>query len=180
MSLNHVSKHSELTDAHFAAIGRVVVEWSNVEFLLRSIPGHLLITPSFLARTYTDRLSAAKVQEAIDEAVEIQRLRYQARIVPTEVLEEITEINRKITTLRANRNKFAHYCWCRTTDEEIFGTRFGGGVRESKRTRKDFVVLSVKELEGFYREAYEIVDTLAAIREKLPEMEEDGIRTKLA
>lgn len=37
MSLNHVSQYSQLTDQHFQAIGELVVEWSNIEFLLRSV-----------------------------------------------------------------------------------------------------------------------------------------------
>jgi len=180
MSLNHTSKYAELTDAHFTAIGKVVVEWSNIEFLLRTILARLLFTAEFLARSYTDRLTAAKVQEAIDEAVEIQRSRYGAKIVTDSILDEIAAINKKITLLRNTRNKFAHFCWCRSTDYEIFGTRFSGGVPNPKRERKDSVVLSVTELEAFYRDAYAIVDSLEKLVSKLPELEEESLNQRLA
>jgi hypothetical protein len=64
--LNHVSQYSQLTDVHYNAIGKVVIEWSNIEFLLRILLTRLLLTPDFPGRTFTDRLTAAKVQEAID------------------------------------------------------------------------------------------------------------------
>jgi len=34
MPINHGSKYSELTEAQSGLIGRLVVEWSNIEFLL--------------------------------------------------------------------------------------------------------------------------------------------------
>ena len=40
--LNHHSEYSELTEAQYAAIGRAVVEWANVEFLLGVLLSRLL------------------------------------------------------------------------------------------------------------------------------------------
>jgi hypothetical protein len=65
MSLNHATQSSQLTDEHFKAIGKLVVEWANIEFTLRSTLTRLLLTPDFLGRTYTDQMSAARVQEAM-------------------------------------------------------------------------------------------------------------------
>lgn len=175
MPLNHISQYSELTDAHFVAIGRIVVEWSSLEFLLRSILARLLCTADYLSRTYTDRLSASKIQDAIDEALRIQKFRYHCEIIPLKLIEEIEVFNRRITTLRTTRNKFAHFCWSRSTDEQIFGTRFAGGVPNPKKEKKDNAVLSVTELDAFYQEAYAAVDTLQEILAKLPELKEDGI-----
>ncbi len=179
MSLNHASKYAELMDAHFAVIGKVVVEWSNVEFLLRTMLARLLFTAEFLARSYTDRLTAAKVQEAIDEAVEIQRSRYGGNLISDSILDEIVAVNKKITLLRSTRNRFAHFCWCRSTDDEIFGTRLSGGVPNPKRERSDSVVLSVTELEAFYHDAYSIVDSLEKLLSKLPELKEESLNQKL-
>lgn len=179
MSLNHISRYTELTDAHFAAIGRIVVEWSNIEFLLRTTLAHLLCTADFLARTYTDRLTAAKVQEALDEAIEIQRDRYQCRIVSESTLTEIARLNKKVAGLRGTRNKFAHFCWSRSSDDQIFGTRFSGGMPNLQREKRDCAVLTVAELESFYREAYATVDALQEIASRLPKLEEDGIGKKL-
>jgi hypothetical protein len=54
--LNHHSEYSALTEAQYAAIGRAVVEWANVEFLLGVLLSRLLATPEFLARTMYDLL----------------------------------------------------------------------------------------------------------------------------
>lgn len=78
MPLNHTSQYSELTQAQYAALGKAVVEWVNVEFLLGVLLSRLLATPEFLSRTYTDSISAVRLQGAIAEAVEIHRVRYIA------------------------------------------------------------------------------------------------------
>jgi hypothetical protein len=67
MPLNHVSTFSDLTDEQYSAIGRVVVEWSNVEYLLSVVPSRLLRTPEYLGRTYTAGLAAVRIQTAISE-----------------------------------------------------------------------------------------------------------------
>jgi len=79
--LNHSSKYAALTEAQYAAIGRTVVEWANVEFLLGVLLARLLATPEFLARTYTDSISAVRLQEAIVEAVGIHAFRCGHRLV---------------------------------------------------------------------------------------------------
>ncbi len=171
--------YSELTDEHFKAIGKIVVEWSNIEFLLGYLLSRLLVTPSFLARSYTDRMNAAKIQEAIVEATEIHKQRYGCKIIPEEVLDEIINLNNKVRVLRGKRNKFAHFCWTRSNDNEIFGTNLSGGVPNSKKGKKGYITYTVSELAEFYKEAYEIVDKLSQLAEILPEMEEDGLTKKL-
>ena len=47
MPLNHTSIYAELNDENYALIGRVVVEWFNVEFLLGNLLSRLLFTPEF-------------------------------------------------------------------------------------------------------------------------------------
>ena len=79
MPLNHTSQYAELTDDHFKAIGKIVVEWSNIEFLLSVLLSRLLVTPEFLGRSYTDHMNAVKLQEAVKEGVEIHKQRYRVR-----------------------------------------------------------------------------------------------------
>ena len=179
MPLNHISIYSELTDEHFKSIGKIVVEWSNIEFLLGVLLSRLLVTPEFLARSYIDHMSAVKIQRAIKEGVDIHRVRYSCKIISEAVLDEITAMNNRVTALRATRNKFAHFCWSRSTDDEIFGTSFSGGTSDSKKHKKSYVTYTLSELSSFYSEAYEIVDKLSFLVESIPIMEEDGLTKKL-
>jgi hypothetical protein len=172
MPLNHSSQYAELTDEHFMSIGKIVVEWSNIEFLLGVLLSRLLVTPEFLARSYTDHMSAVKLQEAIKEGVEIHRQHYGCKLISEDELARIVIINNRVTTLRATRNRFAHFCWTRSTDEEIFGTNLSGGV-------PSYITFTVSELTGFHREAFELVDELSSLVQLLPEMEEDGLASKV-
>lgn len=179
MPLNHSSIYAELTDEHFKSIGKIVVEWSNIEFLLGKLLSRLLITPEFLARTYTDRMNAYSLQDAIKESVDIHHFRYQDKLISHKTLEEITDINESITRLRATRNKFAHFCWTRSNDNEIFGTNFSGGIPNSKKHKKSYITYTIEELTDFYLKAYEIVDRLSSLIQSLPSLEEDDINNKL-
>ncbi len=179
MPLNHTSQYAELTDEHFKAIGKIVVEWANIEFLLGVLLSRLLVTPEFLARSYTDHMSAVKLQEAIKEGVEIHRQRYRCKLISETELLQIAKINERLTTLRATRNKFAHFCWTRSSDDQIFGTNLSGGVPDGKKHKKSYVTYTVAELAKFHQEAYELVDALSKLVQSLPEMEEDGLTKKV-
>lgn len=175
MSLNHISKYTELTDNQFEKIGKVVVEWSNVEFLQKQLLYRLLLTPEFMGRTYTDLISAAKIQDAIREAVEHHRIRYGCKIIKEEQLVKITVTNEKVAKARANRNKFAHFCWLRSTDDEIFGTRFSAGLPDSKKHKKGSLSIKTAEIDALYKESYELVENLNRIIEELPEVGEEEL-----
>lgn len=175
MPLNHTSQFSELTDEQFKLIGQVVVEWSNIEFLQKMILSRLLLTPEFLSRTYTDYMSAAKIQDAIREAVELHRSRYVYRIISDEILNDIIYVNNRITAARSKRNKFAHFCWSRSSDNQVFGTSFSGGLPHSKKHEKSYVKISNTDIQKLYEESYTLVEYLNRIIEKLAEIDEDDI-----
>lgn len=177
MPLNHTSQYAELTDAQYRAIGKAVVEWANIEYLLGVLLGRLLSTPEFLARTYTDSMSAARIQGAIQEAVEIHQSRYGYKLVPERVVCEIAEINSKVTSLRATRNKIAHFCWCRSSDDAMFGTNFAGGIPTPKKEKRDSALLPMSELAELHRQAFDLVERLGAIVSNLPRIEEETILT---
>ena len=179
MPLNHTSIYSELTDEHFTTIGKIVVEWSNIESLICVLLSRLLVTPEFLARSYTDHMSAAKLQDAIQEGVGIHRERYNGELISMLKLNQIIDINERITALRATRNKFAHFCWIRESDETILGTSFSGGSPGSKKHNKSFIAFTTSELSNFYKNAYELVEELSSLIETLPEMTEDGLKSKI-
>jgi hypothetical protein len=52
MPINHSSKYSELTDDQYKLIGKVITEFSNLDFLLGNLLSRMLIMPEFLGRTY--------------------------------------------------------------------------------------------------------------------------------
>ena len=163
MPLNHSSEFSALTDEQHAAIGRVVVEWSNVEYMLSVVLSRLLRTPEYLGRTYSAGLSAVRIQAAISEAVAIHRLRYKRKFIGEDVLVQIERANERVTVLRAERNKISHFCWCRTDDALLFGTAFAGGVPSEKWERKNSKELSLAELRKLYREAHDLTEELMLI-----------------
>lgn len=99
MPLNHVSTYSDLTDEQYSAIGRLVVEWSNVEHLLSVLLSRLLCTPEYLGRTYTAGLTAVRIQTAISEAVDVHRHRYGRRLMKEPELAAIESANIRVTTL---------------------------------------------------------------------------------
>ena len=177
MPLNHSSKHSALTDAQYAAIGKAVVEWANIEQLLGMLLARLLATPDFLARTFTDPLSAVRLQDGIKEAVEIHRIRYTEKLVSSDVLDQISAVNDSVSALRASRNKIAHFCWCRRSDEVMFGTSFAGGIPTARSQRKDSALLPLTELAEMDRQAIAIVKQLMVLIAKIPAIDEERLLT---
>ena len=163
MPLNHSSEFAALTDDQHGAIGRVVVEWSNVEYMLSVLLSRLLRTPEYLGRTYSAGLTAVRLQTAISEAVDVHRKRYGRKIIAEEILVRIESANQRVTSLRANRNKISHFCWCRTDDESVFGSSLAGGVPSEKWERKNSKELTLAELRGLCVEAYSATEELMLI-----------------
>lgn len=178
MPLNHTSKYSELTDEQFALIGRLVIEWSNIEFLLGVLLSRLLFTTEFLGLVYSDEMSAIRIQSAIKKALDIHRYRYGSRVIPAETIGEIMQLNEEIEKFRGLRNRFSHFCWCRSNDEEIFGSGLSGFVPPSRRLDKDSMKVSVSELKEVYQNAYQLVERLSAVIERLPGEDEDESLTR--
>lgn len=175
MPLNHTSQFAELTDDQFKLIGKIVVEWANIEFLQKLILSRLLFSAEFISRKYTDRMSAVRIQDAIKEGVDLHRQRYRAHIISEDILSDIEKVNKEVQTARIHRNKFAHFCWTRSTDEEIFGTNFSAGLPDTKKHNKSFIVVKNRELEQLYKESFDLVDKINQILEKLPEIKEEDL-----
>jgi len=180
MPLNHASEYSQLTNAQYAELGKAVVEWANVEYLLGVLLSRLLGTPEFLARTYTASISAVRLQDAIAEAVEIHRIRYKHRLASEQVLLEVIQVNSQVTALRSMRNKIAHFCWMRSHDEELFGTSFRGGVPSAKMVRRDHTVLTSSELSKLNGDAHSLVEQLLKLVAKFPEVREESFLSNSA
>ena len=177
MPLNHTSKYAELTEEQFALIGRVVVEWSNIEFLLGVLLSRLLFTPEFLGRVYVDEESASRVQGAIKKAVDIHRHRYGSKMVAAEILDAILQLNADIERFRGVRNRFSHFCWSRSTDDAIFGSGLSAFVPPSRRVKKDSMTVSVTELKAIHGDAYQLVERLSEVIQGLAEVSEESCLT---
>ncbi len=173
MPLNHSSKYSELTNEQFLLIGKVIIEFSNIDFLLGVLLSRLLITPEFLGRTYTDRMTVTMLMEKIKNAINIQNIRYRNKIISGKIADEILSLLNRIDKLRIFRNRFSHYCWARFDNEKIFGTELSGKLPKSKNPNNGSVIITNKELEEIYKKAYVIVDELNKLVYSLPEMEEN-------
>ncbi len=174
MPLNHSSKCSEPTNEQFMLIGKIVVEFSNLEFLLSVLLSRLLITPEFLGRIYTDQIAAYKILEAIDNALEIHSKRYNDSIISKQKASEIKDVINLVKTFRPLRNKFAHYCWSRSNDQEIFGTKLSGKLPSKKKPSPDSITVKNSALKLQYEKAFSAVDSLQKILSTLPELLEDS------
>lgn len=175
MPLSHTSLYSELTEQQYASLGRAVVEWANVEQLLGTLLSRLLATPYFLARTYTASMTALRMQEAIEAAIEIHIHRYDYRLIGKERVEEIIQINKDVTSLRTQRNKIAHFCWSRENDEVMFGTKFSGGVPTKKNDARGYATLTNAELIDLNAKAHALVERLLTVLPELAEISEESI-----
>jgi hypothetical protein len=173
MPLNHTPKYAQLTDRQFELLGRVVVEWANLEFLLGCLLNRLLHTPEFLGRTYTDQLTSSRIEVAIREAIEIQRVRYRSRIVSEANLAAALGLLARIQSKRTLRNKIAHFCWSRSTDDAIFGTSFSGGLPGSAKHERSYASLTTTELAEAHQSFSGIVDELQTLVSSIPEMSEE-------
>lgn len=173
MPLNHTSKYSELTDKQFLLIGKLTVEFSNIEFLLSQILSRLLITPSFLSRTYTERMNVNLIIEKITNAIDIHSRRYNYQIVSEVLCNSINDHINEANQIRIKRNKFAHHCWSRVSDEQIFGTEFLSKQFKSSNPYHGSIEMSNIEIEELYNKSYKLVDELESILQKLPELLED-------
>lgn len=176
MPLNHIS---DLTEKQYEVLGKLLVEWSNIEILLAEILGRLLITPSLLARTYLRRMTAHEIQEALYDALDIHKRRYKCKLVDHDLLEEIGNLNKEAVSIRSFRNKFAHSIWTRIDDERIYGTSFSGKLPVPKKKNKYSYSYTIDELKAFHTQSYQIVDRLTAVIGFLPELKEEKISEKL-
>jgi len=171
---------SQLSDEHLRAIGRLVVEWANIEFLLRITLTRLLLTPDFLGRSYTDQMSAAKVQETIGEALDLHRGRFGFAIISKATVDQVAKINSRIIKLRSTRNKFAHFCWWRFDEDHIFGMNFSGGLPGTKKHERGQLKIKISELNQLHHEFRDVVEELNQITSKLPEIDEKNLFERLA
>jgi hypothetical protein len=173
MPINHSSKYADLTDEQYQLIGKVIIEFSNLDFLLGNLLSRMLIMPEFLGRTYNDLLTTSKIVEGIENAIDIHKNRYSYKLIDQQTIQEIQNIIGQIKGLKSIRNKFAHYCWSRWDDSKIFGTKLSGRLPKPKNPDVDSMTITNDDLKREYKKAYSSVEKLESIIKNIPELEED-------
>lgn len=173
MPINHSSQFSDMTDEQYTLIGKIIVEFSNLDFLLGQLLCRLLITPEFLGRTYTDNMYVSKRISAIENALEIHDFRYSNKIVSEVSANDIKSLLRSANNIQKLRNKFSHYCWSRWDDNKIFGTKLSGKVPNIHNPNHDSITIANSELKKEYKKVYELVDAFQLLIDKIPELQED-------
>ena len=173
MPFNHTSKYSELTDKQFELIGKLLLEFSNLDYLIGILLNRLLITPEYLGLTYNDQLTVMKKIIALENAIELHRHRYDYRIISEQTLNDLTELVEKIKGIKTLRNKFAHNLWSRWSDDKIFGTKLSGKIIDHKKPNRDSITITNSELKKHYEQAYELVEKANNLLDIIPKFEEN-------
>lgn len=163
MPLNHSSRYADLTEEQYACVGKIMVESSNLEHLVARLLVRLTGSPDFLGLSLTNRLSAMWRLRALQTLVDVHRRQYNCRFVDSAVLDKIHQAQGEIDSLRIDRNKFAHYCWCRQDDDTIFGIKFTGKQPDVRKPNRDSVVFTLTELENMITEMKDLVERMEAL-----------------
>ncbi len=169
--LNH-SKYSELTPAQHEGLGKLFVQWSNLEFLLRLLLSRLLFPPEFLGRTDSDEMGAVRLETAIRNALDIHACRYQHAAVSEEQVNRIRKLIGEVAKCRALRNSFAHFLWMRVSDDKIAGHKMSGKPSQKKK-QGESLSITMDELNRSYHHSYSLVEELKKVVLELPEVKEE-------
>jgi hypothetical protein len=170
--LNHASDYSQLTQDQFSSLGRVIVESSNIEYLLEIIMIRLARAPDYPALAITSQLGYVQKLNALKVLVDTHRRRYGSSLISDDMLDRLSSLLKEVDSFRMDRNRCAHYLWCRTTDETVFGIRFTGKHGDARKHNQDCMTFTVDELNSIASEMHRIVDDLLAVLTSLPEIEE--------
>ncbi|MEA0735677.1 hypothetical protein QYY77_06215 [Xanthomonas campestris pv. campestris] len=84
------------------------MEWVNAAFYLGVLPGRLLGSPEYLARTYADFLEEIQMQQVIAQKLEIRHHRYVDRPIREQFAEEVAGISRKLDKSERSAKKSAN------------------------------------------------------------------------
>lgn len=170
--LSHTSKYSELTDTQFAALGRVLIESSNIEYLLQIVIARLLRAPDYPTLAVTNQLGYSQRLNALKILIDTHRRRYHGKLINVPILDKLSALIGQIDRFRIDRNQCAHYLWFRDTDKKVFGIKFTGKHGNPKKPNQDSITFTVAELNLMGTKMHIIVDDLIAILKNLPEKQE--------
>lgn len=141
----------KLPEEQFAAIGKIIVSYNNIELMLRYAFGCLifevddgLVITELMHTSNTENLCAG--------------IRYLlVRRCNEQAVSDFTMVEKKIDSVRTHRNKFAHSFVLNNmkTEEENFVKLQKGGVNKGKKSLGDFIKqesYNTSELESIVQE----------------------------
>lgn len=172
MPLNHAGEFSELTDEQYQLIGKLTVEWSNIEYLMTVLLARLLLVAEFPARTFTDMSSASNLERQLQVALDLHHWRYGDRVISEVLQDRVKQTLDAISKARPLRNALAHYCWCRSNDQQLFGSAFLGNPIKNGMENKGTKVLEVSEMKQAHNIMHELTETLCQLTQDLPRVDE--------
>ena len=181
--------YSRPTNQQLEAIGRIAANWAVLEYALETLLCRLVMAPDFPILSLTNNLSIDNRLEALRNLIAMHRDRYDAKIIPIEALDQLSEIRTGIARAKGKRNKIVHYVWFRNSDKKMFGMRFkGAGHTENAQTaavrrkaHKDgltefeegpSMVTTLTDLAKFAAKIEALSDKAFDLRQYLPEKDE--------
>ena len=96
----------------------------------------------------------------IKNAIDIHERRYGNSLVSNDLCEIINVKLAEIDSIRLIRNKFAHYCWSRDSDDKIFGTGFLHKQSKFSKPNEGVIVITNKEIEEIVGSLFTILFTI--------------------
>jgi hypothetical protein len=107
-----------LTARQLAAIGRVAVLWSEVEWAMERILGPLALVPSLLGYILTDKLGPDNRIGAIRSLIEVHKIKYRG-LIDGELLTEIQEYLPSLGAMKDDRNYIVHSVWAKASETQL-------------------------------------------------------------
>jgi len=162
-----IQKKDQPTERQYAAIGRVVATWSEVEFALESILSRLALTPALLGFVLTDKLGPDNRIGAIKSLIHVHQTKYAGVLVDQGALAQISGLLKTVRKMKDDRNFIAHTVWSRATDD--FMSHFD--ATEAARSGQDFSAGPAERLadiEAFGAEVRKLADRLWHLGRLIP------------
>ncbi len=155
-----------LTERQHAAIGRVAVLWSEVEWAMERILTRLALVPSLLGYVLTDKLGADNRIKAIRALIEVHKIKY-AGLIDDALLTEIQEYLASLGTMKDDRNYIVHSVWAKASETEL--SRFD--ISTTARTGADIEIgacQSLKSIEDFAEQVEEAAKLVWELGARIP------------
>jgi len=113
----YLDNRDRLSTEQYAAIGRVAVLWSEVEWGMERIIGRLALIPLLLGYVLTYKLGPDNRIEAIHSLIQVHKIKYHGELVDRDPLAEINAVLPSLKRLKDDRNFVVHSLWSKAGDE---------------------------------------------------------------
>jgi hypothetical protein len=185
-----IQPENRLSDTHYAAVGRVAVTWSLMEYLMERTLGRLAMSPSMIGYVLTDKLGPDNRINAIKSLINVHRVRYGSELVPEDLLTAIESVLPTIFQMKSDRNYIVHSVWSKLGENHLSRIDITGAARSGLSTSSGSGH-SVAAMEVFANEVQKMCDKIFALSsrisridpallDKLQKLEQPGHRPQSA